>query len=118
MTSAYNEPTLEHTYKVLRMYNDTVNNVDNVVLVIIYYIIAVDEEGNEGKLEKELRFDRGSPLSDNFIPFDQLDEETVIGWIKSSFSPTDKYHHDMMLHDALRTAKESKYDKTIPWLNK
>lgn len=118
MSSAYNEPTLVHEYRVTGIRSDTVSNTDNVILVIRYQVMTTDTDGTFAFVDRELKYDRGSAITSNFIPFDELDEVTVIEWIKSSLTPIDKSQQDMMLKGALDVAREEKYDKTIPWLKK
>lgn len=68
----------------------SLNDLNNVVYKVHYEYIAtseeVDEEGNNytGKIKGKMDID--VPDSENFIEFEDLTEDQVIGWLESKLN--------------------------------
>lgn len=54
---------------------------DGLVIEVVFEIIAKDQQLIASKRDKVTLV--GDPLSPDFIPFENLTEELVIGWVKS-----------------------------------
>lgn len=57
-----------------------IDGKQDVVSQVLYSVLASDESGNKSKYDGCI----DTPLSSSgsFIPFDQLDPEIIIGWVK------------------------------------
>lgn len=68
------------TWQIRTMY--TVQSPDPDYVVNVYYVLTGDQNGTTSSLQGNVTFDTNQQTS--FIPYDQLTEETVIGWVQAS----------------------------------
>ena len=116
INNAFGPVQLTHTFKILAVKNDTVSSTSRVVLIITYLILGADKDGNVAQHEGTLKFDRETAVKPGFIPFEQLTEDTLIGWVKSSLDTGDLERIDYLLRSQIQNAKEAQLDSTVPWL--
>jgi hypothetical protein len=78
--------TITYTWSVMEL--NTVNTAEdpNVVVKTKWKKIGTDEKGNSGFFMGCTSFDAASVAPGTFVPFDQLTEEIVIGWIQASIA--------------------------------
>ena len=68
------------TWQIRTMY--TVQSPDPDYVVTAFYVYTGNQDGTTSSLESSVKF--ASVQQPNFIPYDQLTEATVIGWVQSS----------------------------------
>lgn len=65
----------------VKVYN-TLNGNDDVIYLVNYNLYASDENGSAYLLPKESKIDTSNIT--NFVPFADLTETIVIGWVKDA----------------------------------
>ena len=73
---------MEYTWKITRMKTSKVDNTDGVIVQTYWEKTGKDSNGIEGTFMGATPFDDGDPTSPDFVPFPQLTEDIVLGWIK------------------------------------
>lgn len=68
------------TWQIRTMY--TVQQPDPDYVVTVFYVYTGNQDGTKSSIESTVTFDTNQQT--NFIPYDQLTEETVIGWVEAS----------------------------------
>ena len=68
------------TWRIKSMY--TVQSPNPNYVVTVFYVYTGNQDGTTSSLEGTIRFD--SEQETNFIPYDQLTEEIVIGWVQQA----------------------------------
>lgn len=77
---------------------------------------GTDANGNEGSFSGATPF--SSENTENFVPFEQLTEETVLGWIKSVVVGSYEEHVNGMIQKEIdEKANPIKEVESFPWNN-
>ena len=103
---------------VTNVRNETVGDKANVILLVDYVVFGTDENNNVGMFNNTLRFDRDSVEGADLVPFDQITEDMVLGWITDHVPESTFSNIDDMIRSQINVAKEQAMDSTIPWLPK
>lgn len=74
---------------------------------------GVDESGNKGEFMGATPFTAANVPADQFVPFDQLTEEIVLGWIKSIVVGGYEEHVNGMI--AKQISDKSVTEQSMPW---
>ena len=72
------------TWKLVSLRKVDIPNFNNVVINVRWEKIGTDSEGNAGVFQGATPFKLSALEEQNFVPFENLTEETVIGWIQSA----------------------------------
>ena len=72
-----------YTWKVTGMKGIDLPNEPNTIIQTYWSKTGVDEQGNEGTFSGATPFNPADIDPANFVPYDQLTEEIVLGWIQS-----------------------------------
>jgi hypothetical protein len=102
-----------YTWKVTGMKGIDLPNEPNAIIQTYWTKTGVDEQGNEGVFSGATPFPPSSIDPDNFIPYDQLTEEIVLGWIQAVVVGSYAEHVDAQIQkqiDALKVKEEP-----LPW---
>lgn len=75
--------------------------------------VGVDSNGNEGTFSGATPFTAANIPADQFVPFDQLTEEVVLGWIKAIVVGGYEVHVNGMI--AKQIADKSITEQSMPW---
>lgn len=103
---------ITYTWKVTGV--KTLNQGSNADAVVQTYWkkIGTDEQGNTGEFTGATPFDASNVPADKFVPFDQLTEEVVIGWIKGVVTGTYEKHVNDQIAKGLAPKP---VDAPLPW---
>lgn len=99
-------------WKVLELERQSVDD-----LVTVVHWEATQSEETEDKKVYNSRVYGSINLSrgEEFVPFDQLTEETVIGWVKASLGEAQLVEIDKGLKDLIDRQKVPPILKGVPW---
>lgn len=75
--------SLTYTWKIKSLKKTSGADLSDVIVGTQWQVTAVDEDGNEGKFDGATPFNLSTVNPDNFIAYEDLTEEIVLGWIKS-----------------------------------
>ena len=76
--------SLTYEWKITGIKKASSNDLSNVIVQTYWNVIGKDENGNEGAYSGATPFDLSKVDPDNFVTYESLTEEVVIGWIKNA----------------------------------
>jgi hypothetical protein len=103
-----------YTWAVTGMKGIDLPNEPNAIIQTYWTKTGIDEQGNEGVFSGATPFPPSSIDPDNFIPYDQLTEEIVLGWIQAVVVGSYEEHVNAQIQkqiDALKIKEEP-----LPWV--
>jgi hypothetical protein len=103
---------ITYTWKVTGVKTLTQGNNANAVVQTYWKKIGTDDQGNTGEFTGATPFDASNVPADKFVPFDQLTEEVVIGWIKGVVTGTYEKHVNEQIAKSLAPKP---VDAAMPW---
>ena len=89
------------------------NNLENVVIQTYWTKTGTDEDGNSGMFSGATPLPLSTVDPDNFVPYDQLTQEIVIGWIQDTVK--DQNHIDEQIQKQINLKKNPIVEKPLPW---
>ena len=109
---------ITYTWKVTDMAvrNKTVDGTtyDETVVQTFWEKTGTDENGNTGIFAGATPFDY-NPESSTFIPFSELNEETVVGWIKGVVVGSYEDHVNEQIQKDIDKNVNPSVDSGLPW---
>jgi len=102
-----------YTWKVTGLKAIDLPNEPNAVIQTYWTKTGTDEEGNEGMFPGATPFPSSSIDPENFIPFDQLTEEIVLGWIQAVVVGNYELHVNTQIQKQIDSKKIK--DEPLPW---
>ena len=109
---------INHEYKVLSM--DILNNDDKIVCEVRVQIISTDDSDPENlhttsKIACVLKTDISAD-SEEFTPFDQLGEETVLGWVMNQIIESGQLENQERIIEFMKNPPQPSIISTpLPW---
>ena len=73
---------MNYTWKLDRIKRKTTSDVTNAIVQTYWTKTGTDDAGNEGTFSGATPFPLETVDADNFIAYDQLTADIVLGWIK------------------------------------
>lgn len=120
-TSAYTSP-FTYTYEVtsLKVRDEVVGNTTNINSVVQTYwkLTGTDENGNAGTFSGATPFSTTKMTEgDTFVPFEELTEEIVIGWISDvvTGNPGFQQHIDEQIQKQINEKIRPISEPNMPW---
>lgn len=107
---------IKYIWKILRVEAlPSLNNLTNVVKRINYEVIALsDDTGYHSQLAGETTLIDPNPKA--FIPYFDLDENTMVNWVKTSIGTQTVYDHENELaQNILNLEKPKLIEMDLPW---
>jgi hypothetical protein len=74
---------MTYTWKITEVKTADTENVTDAVVQTYWEKIGTDENGNEGVFSGATPFLQSSIDPENFVPYTELTEEIVLGWIQN-----------------------------------
>lgn len=104
---------MTYTWEITGIKTIDVNNVENAVVQTYWKKTGTDKEGNEGTFTGATPFPQSTIDPENFIPFSELTEEIVLGWIKAVVVGSYEEHVNAQIQKQIdsKTIK----DAGLPW---
>jgi len=113
---------LSYTWKLTGLKKQNTNDVNDVVIGTQWKVYGTDVDGNEAFFTGATPFHLNTLNTGSFIDYQNLTEETVLGWIKNvvSGSGASNYmeHINEQLHKDIDSKKWIKLDvneENLPW---
>lgn len=107
--------SITYTWKVTGLKVRDGEDMTNVVYQTYWKKIGTDEDGNSGEFSGATPFPASSVNPDNFTPFEQLTEETVLSWIKPIVVGDYEEHVNKQIQKQIDNKKNPGVDKPLPW---
>ncbi len=74
---------MNYTWKLTSLKRKNTDVAQNIVVQTFWKKIGTDADGNVGEFSGATPFDLSTVDPDNFVSYDKLTEEMVLGWIKN-----------------------------------
>jgi len=104
---------MTYTWKITEIKTVDTENVANAVVQTYWQKIGTDENGNEGIFTGATPFLQSSINTESFIPYTQLTQEIVLGWIQGVVVGSYEEH----VNSTIQKQIDAKNIKTpgLPW---
>lgn len=104
---------MTHTWKITKIKTVDTENVTDAVVQTYWQKIGTDENGNEGIFTGATPFLQSSINPETFVPYAQLTEQTIIGWIQNVVVGS----YAEYVNDQIQKQIDAKSIKTpeLPW---
>jgi len=111
---------ITYTWKLtsLKKY-ENYQDTDHVVFQTYWKKIGTDENGVQGEFSGATPLDVTNLNTDNFVPYDQLTEETILSWIKPVVVGEYEKHVNQQIAKQIaeKANQESQVgEKEMPWI--
>lgn len=74
---------MKYTWELTNLKRKNTDTIQNIVVQTTWKKIGTDADGNVGTFSGATPFELSTVDPDNFVPYDKLTEEMVLGWIKN-----------------------------------
>lgn len=108
---------ITYTWTVTGVKTTTQGQFSNAVVQTYWKKIGTDENGNEGVFSGATPLSAADVEPGEFVPFDQLTEEIVLGWIQSSINNNTAYtdHINQKIADEIQKKMDPVVERPVPW---
>lgn len=106
---------ITYTWKVKGI--KTKDEGENIKAIVQTYWekIGVDENGNEGRFIGATPFSAADVPAEEFIPFEQLNENLVLDWIKAKVVGPYEEHVNQQIQKQIDEHINAAVDAELPW---
>ena len=74
---------MEYTWKLIKLKRVTTSVVEDAVVQVYWELTGTDEDGNTGVFNGDISFDLSTVDLENFIPYQDLTEDLILGWVQA-----------------------------------
>ncbi len=109
---------ITYTWKLTSLKKRNSGSLNGVVFQTYWQKIGTDENGNTGTFSGATPFDPAQIDPENFTPFNELTEETVLGWIQGIVTGSYEQHVNEQIQrqiDEQVNASEEIASGAFPW---
>ena len=109
---------LTYVYAVTSLKKTTDGSIDNAVVQSTWTCTGTDEDGDSGVFNGATPFPLSSVDPDNFIPYEELTEADIIGWIQAVVVGSYKDHIDGQINKQIALIKNPVVEvpnNELPW---
>ena len=104
---------MTYTWKVNSMRTADVNGVQDAVIQTYWTKTGTSEDGSTGSFMGATPFSKDSIDPEKFVPFAELTEEIVLGWIQATI--TGEYEAHINERIARQIAEKAAKEVQLPW---
>lgn len=111
---------LTYNWKLTGLKKKNTADITNLVVGTQWKVTGTDEDGNEGTFNGGTPFDAPDEGEVGFVPYEELTEELVLGWIKTYVENQPTYW-DHINERILKEIEENKFKtedvttENLPW---
>ena len=105
---------ITYTWEVTGMKVTNVGSETNYVVQTYWKKTGTDENGNTGTFSGATPF-APNPSQPDFIPFDQLTQAVVIGWIQPVVTGSYEEHVNQVIADQIAAKVNPVTEPPLPW---
>lgn len=107
---------ITYTWKITGLKTKTEGANQDAVVQTYWQKIGTDEAGNQGIFSGATPFTTvGMPQGQTFVPFNQLTEEIVLGWIKAVVVGGYEEHVNAQIQKQIDEKANPVQEATMPW---
>jgi hypothetical protein len=109
---------MKYDWKIKEIVKKDLSNKENVIYKVFWEKIGTDENGNIGKAQGSTLFNTDKVSYDEFVEYDNLTEELVLGWILDTISESyDKRLNKKISNRIEQIKNPSTKVSEFPWSN-
>lgn len=110
--------SVTYAWKVLSIKTQDVNvDLQQAVVHAKWRKTGTDEGGNVGVFDGACMFSVANVTAETFIPYNQLSEEIVLGWVKDILNRGGMDRIDDLILKQINEGKTSTVEVPLPWAN-
>ena len=109
---------LTYAWKLTGLKKGNTESAQDVVIGTRWELTGTDEDGNSGTFSGATPFKLENVEFHNFVPYENLDQDTVIGWIQAEVVGGYKDHVEQKILDQIEAVKNEIKDvqaTDFPW---
>ena len=106
---------ITYTWKVNSMKVKNEGSLNDIVVQTYWEKTGTDEQGNTGTFSGATPFSAATVNPDEFVPFDQLTQEIVLGWIQDVVVGQYEEHVNEQIEKQINNKKNPTEEKPLPW---
>ena len=109
---------LTYTWELTSLKKTSAANLSNVIVGTQWKLTGTDENGNDGTFSGATPFDLATVDPSNFVAYENLTANTVLGWIQAVVVGGYKDHIDEQIQKQIDTKINPVEDvsgNTFPW---
>ncbi len=109
---------MKYDWKIKEIVKKDFSNKENVIYKVFWEKIGTDENGNVGKAQGSTLFNADKLNYNEFVEYDNLTEELVLGWILDTITESyDKRLNRKILNRIEQIKNPSTKVSEFPWSN-
>lgn len=109
---------MEYTWKLKSLKKTSVGDLSDFIFQTHWEKIGVDDDGVSGSFNGATPFPQDPTDTENFIPFNELTEEIVLGWIQAQVVDSYEEHVNAQIQrqiDEQKVKIDDVQDGDFPW---
>jgi hypothetical protein len=106
---------ITYTWKITSLKTKDEGTHKNAVVQTYWQKIGTDEDGNTGTFSGATPFTSADVPDGEFVPFEELTEETVLNWIKDVVVNSYEEHVNEKILQQIMDVKEPVTEQKLPW---
>jgi len=107
-----------YAFNITSLKKKTVNGVENTAFAVVWEKAGYDPDGYSGVYKSLTEFDvSGVDGTQNYVAYDDLTKQDVVGWIKSTIDEEDV---NETIYEGILRSREHEVDvreSDLPWNN-
>jgi hypothetical protein len=110
---------ITYTWKLTSLKKIDKHGLEEAIFQTYWKKIGTDEDGNEGEFSGATPFDISKVDPNEYIPYNELTEEIVLGWIKPVVVNEYEKHVNEQIQKAIDAKKYSTVEvqaDSMPWI--
>ena len=108
-----------YTWRIDRIAKKSSGTIQDAIVQTFWNVTGTDSDGNSATFNGATPFDISTVDPNNFVNYDDLDEEVVLSWVKNvvNSDPTYKAHIDMRIAKEIEETAQPTNELTsgFPW---
>jgi len=109
--------SLTLTWSITGLKTKTEQDFQDVVVQTYWKVTGVDENGVSGSFTGAVPLKSSVITPEEFVQFENLTEQQVIEWVKSSISPSAIDHITLQIQKNIDSTISPIVDKKLPWVS-
>lgn len=109
---------LTYTWKITSLSKTSTEDLSDVVVQTYWTVTGTDSEGRQGVFHGATPFESQSVDAENFVPFSELREQTVVDWLKQIVVDSYWEHVDAHIRKEIQEQKfqvDTLSEDSFPW---
>jgi hypothetical protein len=109
--------SISYTWKVSSLKKTNAVDLNDVIIQTSWNKIGTDEDGNTGVFPGSSQFNLNTIDPDNFVSYDDLTEEIILGWVQSSIDEGYDAHANDIISQQIdeKTNRVVEVSNGFPW---